>query len=105
MKNNYEGFGGFARYIFDYKYNKDNDMISSQMLVDAQNKIDELEQQIETQKQMLEEKDELIRLRQQRVNNLLEIISEQREQNEEFYTITKNLVKNSKKKKKVVDKS
>ena len=40
MKTNYEGFRGWINYVRDYKDNKDNDLISANEVIKANNKMD-----------------------------------------------------------------
>ena len=81
MKNNYSGFRGWINYIRDYKDNVDNDLISQQLLVDANNEIKKLKKKIEKLEELSKEKDNLIKLRDDRVQTLTNKLSESKRDN------------------------
>lgn len=67
MKTNYEGFRGWINYVRDYKDNKDNDLISANEVIKANNKIQRLEKKVEQLSYIGKEKDNLIMLREKRI--------------------------------------
>ena len=67
MKSNYDGFRGWLKYIRDYKDNKDNDLISEQRLIAANKEIDRLKKKVENLSYIGKEKDNLIVLRDKRI--------------------------------------
>ena len=76
MKNNYKGFRGWINYIRDYKDNIDNDLVSEQKLIDANKQIRRLEERLKKTIDLSHEKDTLIQLREQRIEQLTTKISE-----------------------------
>lgn len=60
MKNNYKGFRGWLNYIRDYKDNIDNDLVSAQMLVDANKEIENLIYKIDGLKYIQKEQNDLV---------------------------------------------
>ena len=56
MENNYKGFRGWLRYVRDYKDNIDNDLISEQRLIEANNRIERLENVIKEYEYVIKEK-------------------------------------------------
>ena len=70
MKTNYDGVKGWINYIRDYKYNKDNDLISENRLIEANKKIQELEKHIDNTALLTKQKEELIQLGDIRIKQL-----------------------------------
>lgn len=64
----YRGFRGWVQYIRDYKDNVDNDLISQQRLVDANRIIDRLKIKIKKMETLSREKDNLLALREQKID-------------------------------------
>lgn len=87
MKTNYEGFRGWINYVRDYKDNKDNDLISSNEVRKANNKITKLEKQIEQLSYLEKEKDNLLELKEKRVEALNNKISNYVKRNDELRSI------------------
>ena len=84
MKTNYDGFRGWLNYVRDYKDNKDNDLICEQRLIEANNKVDELEKIIDNLKTLLKEKDTLITLRNKRIETTNQKCSDLIRRNDEL---------------------
>ena len=84
MKTNYEGFRGWINYIRDYKDNIDNDLISANEVIKANEEIKKLKKKIADNVYIAKEKDGLIAKLNQRIDYLNEKISSHAQRCEEL---------------------
>jgi chromosome segregation ATPase len=87
MKNNYDGFRGWLKYIRDYKDNKDNDLIYDHKLITKCEQIRKLQEEIAKKEFLAKEKDNLIELREKRIDALNNKISNYVKRNDELRSI------------------
>ena len=93
MKTNYEGFRGWLNYIRDYKDNKDNDLICANEMIKATKKMTKLEKQIEQLSYIGREKDNLIELKDKRIEAIGNKISSYAKRNDELRSVIETLSK------------
>lgn len=75
LKNMWDGFRKWVKYMKEYKENVDNDFICDQKIAYANNKIEELKQKVKDREDMIIAKDNLIKLRDEKIQRLTKRIS------------------------------
>ena len=77
----YRGFRGWIQYIRNYKDNVDNDLIGQQRLVDANRIIEKQKAKLKKQEDLSREKDKLMALREQRIEQLSTRLTQAKQDN------------------------
>ena len=93
VKESYRGFKGWLYYMRDYKYNVENDMVSQQMLVNANMTIERLTNEIKEKEFLANEKDDLISRLNERIRILNGKITDEKVKNK-LYIISIDELKN-----------
>lgn len=78
VKESYRGFKGWLYYIRDYKDNVENEMISQQMLVDANTRIELLSNELKHQEDLYKEQSELLSKRNDRIKILTDKLTDEK---------------------------